>query len=388
MSSENTAITASEFPLALFSLGLPLTYAAFSLSGGTAPANLAEILATGMAILGLLLELMRSEKKTAWPLWLTAGIPALFICWISFNSLAHLTRPLLNLLPLLMESRLLIFLLITVLWLTIFPPPTPNQISFWSGWLSLLICIEFTWRFFVLHQPETPGLFGIQSITGPILLAGYCATLHNHEKNRLARMIILAGIFCSLGRDAMIGAVLTRLLFGPKGGLNKFMLVICMLFFAYLSLQVQEMTFMNRQDLPSYWLWFTLLDTLGNSLNHILLTGFPLTSPLPLDVPPSLWTIWHGQQHVWTGSGIFLFHVQPFWLHMLAAWGLAGPCFVAVVFAALYRRYPSDMMGGLITAVTVTGFLCPLFFSPATALILFPAFIAATAPEVQSFRFE
>lgn len=374
--------------MALFSLGLPLTYAAFLLSGYTAPANLAEILATAMAILGLLLEFVRDKQKSVWPLWLTTGIPALCICWISFSSFEPLIRPLLDHLPLLMESRPLIFLLVSALWITIFAPPSPKQISFWSGWLSLLICIEFVCRFFIFHQPDTPGIFGLQNTTGPILLVGYCATLHNRDENRLTRMIILAGIFCSLGRDLMIAAVLTRLLFGPKGGLNKFLLVICMLFFAHLSLQVQEMTFIGRQDLPSYWLWFTLLDMLGNNLDHVLLTGFPLASPLSLDIPPSLWTIWHEQQHLMSGSEIYLFHVQPFWLHMLAAWGLPGPCFVAAVFAALYRRYPSDMMGGLITIVTIAGFLSPLFFSPASALILFIAFIAATVPEVQSFRFE
>ena len=388
MSSENTAITASEFPLALFSLGLPLTYAAFSLSGYTAPANLAEILATGLAILGLLLELLRSEQKPEWPLWLTAGIPALFFCWLSFNSFEQLISPLQEHIPLFMEARPLIFLLVSVLWLTIFPLPSPKQISFWSGWLSLLICIEFICRFFVLHQPETPGLFGMQSITGPILLAGFCATLHNPEKHWLARLTILAGIFCSLGRDAMFCAVIILLLFGPKGGLKKFLLAICVLSFMYLSLQVQEMSFMNRQDLPSYWLWFTLLDMLGHTPDLTIYTGLPMAAPLPLEVPPSLWTIWHGQEHIWTGSGIYLFHIQPFWLHMLASWGLAGICIIAGLFAALYKRYPSAMMAGLITTVTFGGFLSPLFFSPATALVLFPAFIAATAPEVQSFRFE
>ncbi|NDV23900.1 hypothetical protein [Desulfovibrio sp. JC022] len=387
MSSDNTTFTASDFPLALFSLGLPLTMAAFSLSGYGVPDNLAVILATGLAVLGLLLEILRGDDDSVAPIWFKAGIPALLITWISFQCFTGLTRPLLDQLPLLMEAKPLLFLLVTVLWLNLFPPPKPRQISFWASWLALLICAEFGLRFFLLHEPAMPSLSGISSITGPILLVGLCATLHNSEKSTFPRLLILAGIFCSLGRDIALTAVLILLISGPKGGLKKFLLILCMLFFSYLSLQVQEMTFMNRQDLPSYWLWFSILELFTNN-PELLLSGFSLSVPLPLNVPASLWTIWHGQQHVWTGSGIYMFHILPFWLHLLSAWGLAGPCLAAAAGTAFYRRFPSNMLAGLLTTIVLCGFFSPLFYHPACALVLFPAFITASSPEVQSFRFE
>ncbi|MDC7217551.1 MAG: hypothetical protein PQJ28_00865 [Spirochaetales bacterium] len=386
MSSDNKALTASEIPLALFSLGLPLTLAAFSLSGYTTPSNLAEIFATGLAILGLILEMLRGDKSVA-PLWFKAGIPALLITWISFTHFSGFTQPLLDYLPLFMEAKPLLFLLISVLWLKLFPPPEPKQISFWSSWLALLIIAEFILRFFILHEPAMPSLSGMSNISGPILLVGLCATLHNSEENAFTRLIILAGIFCTLGRDITLAAILIMLISGPKGALKKILLVLCLLFFNYLSLQVQEMTFMNRQDLPSYWLWFSILELFANN-PELLLTGFPLTAPLPLNVPASLWTIWHGQQQVWTGSGIYLFHIPPFWLHLLSSWGLGGPCIVAAVGTAVYRRFPSSMLASLLTTVIVCGFFSQLFYHPACALVLFPAFISATSPEVQSFRFE
>ncbi|NDV25840.1 hypothetical protein [Desulfovibrio sp. JC010] len=387
MSSDNKALTASEFPLALFGLGLPLTLAAFSLSGYGAPDNLAEILATGLAVLGLLMEILRGENNLVLPLWLKAGIPALLITWISFNNFTPYASHLLDQLPLLMESKPLIFLLATMLWLDLYPPPSPKQISFWANWLALFICLEFGCRFFLLQQPAIPSLFGMQITTGPILLAGLCATLHNPEENNFSRLLILSGIFCSLGRDAILGSVLILLISGPKGGLKKFLLILAMLIFNYLSLEVQEMTFMNRYDLPSYWLWFSILELFANN-PELLISGFPLSIPLPLNVPASLWTIWHGQQQIWTGSGIYLFHVLPFWLHLLTAWGLAGPCLAAAAGTSLYKRFPSNMMGGLLTTIVVCGFFSPLLYAPAIALFIFPAFVSATEPEVQSFRFE
>lgn len=387
MSSDNTAFTLSELPLALFGLILPLTSAAFSLSGQAVPNNLPELFTCGLAVLGLVLEMLNGDDDRTFPLWIKAGIPALLITWISFKSFAVYTQPLINYLPLLMEGKPLIFLLVTILWIKLYDPPSTKQISFWSSWLAILVCAEFGLRFLLLLEPSMPSFTGISSINGPILLVGLCATLHNAEKNTLTRLLILAGIFCTLGRDIALAAVLILLVGGPKGGLRKFMLVLCLLFFNYLSLQVQEMTFMNRQDLPSYWLWFSALELFAKNPG-LMLSGFPLSVPLPLNVPASLWTIWHGQQHVWTGTGIYLFHIPPFWLHLLCAWGLAGPCLTAVAGTALYRRYSSSMLGGLIATVLICGFFSPVFYHPAIALFILPAFFTASTPEVQSFRFE
>ena len=387
MNSDNTALTLSELPLALFGLILPLTSAAFSLSGQAVPDNLPEVFACGLAVLGLVLEMLNGDDDRTFPLWLKAGIPALLIAWISFKNFAVYTQPLSTCLPLLMAGKPFIFLLVTVLWIKLYNPPSTKQISFWASWLAILICAEFGLRFFFLHEPSMPSFCGISSINGPVLLVGLCATLHNTEKNILTRLIILAGIFCTLGRDIALAAVLILLVGGPKGGLRKFMLVLCLLLFNYLSLQVQEMTFMNRQDLPSYWLWFSTLELFAKN-PELMLSGFSLSAPLPLNVPASLWTIWHGQQHVWTGTDIYLFHIPPFWLHLLCAWGLAGPCLTAVAGTALYRRYSSGMLGGLIATVLICGFFSPLFYHPAIALFILLAFFTVGTPEVQSFRFE
>ncbi|GEM_PF-2361979 len=387
MSSDKTTLTASEFPLALFGLGLPLILAAFSLSGYRAPDNTAELLATGLAVLGLLMEMLGRNRQNATPLWLKAGIPALLVTWFFFSNFSSLAWNALDQLPLIMESRPLIFLMVTALWLTIFPPPTPKQITFWASWLAILICLEFGCRFFLLHQPAAPSLFGLQIITGPLLLAGLCSSLHNPDENTFSRLFILAGIFCSLGRDTILASVIILLISGPRGGLKKTLIIIAMLLFNYLSLSIHEMNFMNRQDLPSYWLWFSVLELFAHNPD-LLLTGFSLSTPLPLNVPASLWTLWHGQQQLWTGSGIYLFHVLPFWLHLLSAWGIAGPCAAAAAGTALYRKFPSAMMGSLMIAVFFCGFFSPLLYTPACALFIFSTLIAATQPEFQTFRFE
>ncbi|CCO22797.1 hypothetical protein [Maridesulfovibrio hydrothermalis] len=387
MSLDNAAVTASEFPIALFSLGLPLMLAAYGMNGFTAPYNLADILVTGLAVLGLLAEPFKNDRDSTTPLWFKAGIPTLLIVWISFTSFAELTLPLTEALPFLMEARPALYLLVAALWLTKFGPPKTGQLSFWSCWLAALICAEFIYRFFWQNLSSEPNFFGNFALTGPILLTGLCATLHNSSENKLSRIVILAGIFCALSRDISIAAVLVLLLFGPKGGMKKVVLVFFLLLSNYISLAPHELTILNRNDLPSYWLWFTILDLLANN-PILLLTGFPASTPLPLSIPTSLWNLWHEQHHVWTDLGIYLFHITPFWLHLLTAWGLGGICIVAAIGTSIFRRYPSDMMAGLITAVTITGFFSPLFYAPASAIILIMGFICAAQPEVQSFSFE
>lgn len=207
MSSENKAITASEFPLALFMAGLPLILASYSLSGIPAPANLPEVLATGLAVLGFLAEPFRDDRYPDAPLWVTAGIPALLITWISFSSFARLTQPLAGVLPYFMEAKPILYLLVCALWTTSFGHPDTRQISFWAGLLALLICTEFTYSFMTLGLAVEPGIFGHYSLTGPALLTGLCATLHHEKQNRLLRGLILAGTFCTLSRDYSLAAV-------------------------------------------------------------------------------------------------------------------------------------------------------------------------------------
>ncbi len=361
--------------------------AAFHLSGVVAPYNLADILVTGLAILGFLAEPFKGAKHPVTPLWFKVGIPGLLIIWISFTSFARFTTPLTEAIPFLMEARPLLYLLVAMLWMSIFPPVKPMQISFWSGWLALLICIEFGFCFFAKKLAVEPNLLGNYMLTGPILLTGLCATLHTPEKNRFTRFIILAGIFCSLGRDISFAAVTTLLLFGPRGMLKKMSLVFFLMLFNYISLIPQEMTLLSRNDLPNYWIWFSMLELLANN-PVLLLTGFPASIPLPLNVPASLWNIWHGQHYVWTDLGIYLFHVNPLWLHIITAWGLGGICIVATIATSIYRRFPSNMMAALLCAIGVSGFFSPLFYYPATAIVLFAAFISAAQPEVQSFKFE
>lgn len=387
MSPDNKSISPAEFPLALFMLGMPLTLAAYSLSGIIAPSNLADILMTGLAVIGLLAEPFRDDDHHVVPIWIKAGIPGILISWISFSSFPPLVMPLVDFLPYIMEAKPLIYLLVAVLWTTMFGIPTPDQISFWAFWLALLICIEFGFSFFVHGLAVEPNIFGHYTLTGPAMLAGLCSTLHNENRQRITRLIILCGIFCTLTRDISLTAVTVLLVFGPKGIFKKMLLVIGLFFFTYISLIPQDMTMLNRNDLPQYWIWFSCLELLARNPG-LLLTGFPFSTPLPLSIPASLWNIWHEQHLVWTNQGVYLFHVTPFWLHVIIAWGLGGVCAVVAALTVLYRKYPSAMMAGLITIIAMTGLFSPLFYSAPSSAILFCAFLSATKPELRSFKFE
>ncbi|WP_320171367.1 hypothetical protein [Maridesulfovibrio sp.] len=387
MNSDNKAITPAEFPLALFMLGMPLILAAYSLSGVVAPANLESMLITGLAVTGFLAEPFRNDRHHDLPLWFCVGIPALLITWISFCSFARFVQPAVDILPYLLEARPLFHLLVCLLWITMFGLPTPGQISFWACCLALLVCAEFSYSFFGQGIALEPCLFGKCPITGPALTAGLCATLCNKDENRLARFIILAGIFCSLNRDYSLAAVAVLLLFGPGGMLKKSFLVMLLLFFTYVSLIPQDMTLLNRNDLPVYWVWFSSLELLARN-PALMIAGFPIDVPLPLNIPTSLWNIWHAQHYVWTNLGLYVFHISPFWLHMLLTWGIGGVALSAAGAAFLYRRYSSDMMAALLITAAMGGIFSPLFFAPASAIVLIMAFACATRPEVRSFKFE
>lgn len=165
------------------------------------------------------------------------------------------------------------------------------------------------------------------------------------------------------------------------------MLLLLLAVFSYISLIPQDMTLLNRNDLPRYWLWFSTLELLAGNPG-LLLTGFPLSIPLPLSVPASLWNIWHSQQFVWVDQGLFLFHLTPFWLHLLTAWGLGGIAALTAGAAFLYRRFPSGMMAGLLCTTAIGGFFSPMLYSAPSAIIIIMALFSCTRPEVRCFKFE
>lgn len=387
MNFKNKTISASEFPIALFSLGLPLLTAAYSMNGSTPPQNLADILVAGLAILGLLVEPYRNKQSTGSQLWLTAGIPAVLIFWICSIFITPMLTRFAPSLPFLMEMRPLLYGLVAVLWTTNFSMPKPEHFYFWATGLSILITADFLYLFILNGVATTSELFGNTEIIGSILLAGLCSTLHAPLKLKIARVLIFTGIMCTLNRDAGFAAVLVLLFFGPKGALKKTALIAALIIFNFLALSSHDMTFFNPNDLPNYWLWFSILG-LFEKTPHLLLTGYPITSPLPLNIPAAIWNLWHKQNFLWTDSGTYLFHIAPLWLHILTAWGIAGIASVTAIIATISIKYSSETMASLITAVIITGFFAPIFYNPASAIILIMMLICAIQSEINSFKFE
>ncbi len=387
MNLKTKAISASEFPIALFSVGLPLLSAAYGMDGSVAPQNLADILVAGLAILGLLVESCKKEKSTNSRLWFTAGIPSILIFWICSKYITPMLTPLAPSLPFLMEMRPLLYGFVAALWVTNFSMPKPENFYFWASCLSVLIIADFIYLFSLNGVVTTPELLGSAKLTAPILLAGLCATLYEPSKLKITRALIFTGILCTLSRDAGFAAVLVLLFFGPGKALKKVALVLLFFMFNVFVLASQDMTFFNPNDLPTYWLWFSILGMLEKT-PHVLLSGYPISSPLPLNVPAAIWQLWHKQNFLWTDSGTYLFHIAPLWLHILTAWGIAGIAGAVAIITTLSIKYSSSIMASLITAVIITGVFDPIFYNPASGIILIMFFICAAQPETRSFLFE
>ncbi len=387
MNSDNKISSASEFPVALFCLGLPITLAAFAMDGTIAPTNLPDLLITGLAILGLFSELFRQKMNSTMPLWIKAGLPCVAIFWILTTYISPNLKPLAMSVPFLMELKPILYALVAALWLSLFGPPEPKHFYFWASWLGLLVTCDFAYQFISLGLIATPTLFGSTALTGPLLLAGLCATIHDVTRHKISRFIILMGIFCTLSWDASFAAVTILLFFGPKGTAKKSALVLTLLLFNYISIAPQDSAFITPSDLPTYWLWFTFIELFTKNID-LLLTGFPLSVPLPLSVPASLWNTWNSQHYAWTDSGIYMFHILPLWLHLIGAWGLGALAGTAGIATWLSRRFSSDMMTSLLLTVAIAGFFFPIFYNPATGIVMIMAFMCAIRPEIQSFRFE
>lgn len=384
MQNASKNITAAGTAFALFCPGLGLFYYACMILGTPAPFHISGYMLTGIAIAGLLSEASQHRRSRITSLLIGVGIPATLLTYLLFTYLGPAALNLHELIPGLMQARPAIYFSVAALWINRFGRPQPSQLSFFSAILALLTACGFILQVFKMIPFSPPGGAMGASLISISLLCGLCATFDEANENPYDRMIILTGIFCTLNRHTALIGVMLFFLFAPKNGWKRFYLILAFLLFTYLSIAVQDMTLLNNNDIPTYWIWAAGIELI-NRAPEILLTGMPVSTPLPLSVPSSLWQVWYEQQQVWTDFGVFVFNVRPFWLNIVLSWGLGGLLLCAMLLTRIGRKFDAPFCHALIFTVIVTASFEPAFNSAAEATILFISFFTACRKEEFTF---
>lgn len=376
MQNETRYISPTDIVFILFCPGLGLLYYACTLIDIPVPFHTAGYMATGLGVAGLFSELFRTDRLKTSFFYLTTLISTLLLTFLLFQYATAPLKHFFEILPYMMQARPVIFTALAALWLNRFGLPSASTISRSATVLAVIsICVFLLQIFNVIPFGPPGGVLG-SSIISTSLLCGFSATLDRQSETKLEQTLIILGIFCTLNRNTSIIAAMICFLFGEQKASYKLTVALGFLFFTYFSIVSQNMTFLNRTDIPTYWIWAAGISLISQA-PHILLVGLPLSLPLPFNIPTTLWQVWGNQQQVWTDFGVFLFNIRPFWLSAVLSWGIPGLTVCVAILTFLGRRCSSKFCHGLIFSVIIAATFDPVFNSPAEAFILCTSFLTA-----------
>jgi len=296
-------------------------------------------------------------------------------------------------LPYLGEGAPLAYLLFAALWASTCGMPDRADFQRFGALLGSLCIAELVVETFLFRAAPSVRLIGNADLLAGLLLIALCAGLRpgpnqggpdEPDQGRpWWRALTMLGLIACLSRTGLFGAAWVILCFG-RGSVARRAL------FAALCLIVLAVTFFlpptasDAVRYTDYWLWMEGVRLFSEN-PMLLLTGFPVNQPLPLNFPMGMGAIWEAATGVSAIFGAYVEQVPSFWLRLSLAWGAAvSVALLCVAFALLLRRL-TRLGAGLITALFAQGMITPLLYDPATGVCVGLAMTLALArPAVSS----
>jgi len=379
----------ASIPLAVAYIAVPLGTAITRYMGG------AEVSAMGpwllLAAIGTLLALYRptpGAKRTSG--FVVKAITFLLLVTGFVFYASDILASLITAIPYLYEATPLIFLLFAALWCLTCGMPDRADFQRYGAVLGLVCIIDTLAEAALYHAVPSIRWFGNADILAGLLLISLCAGLRPGENqggvdepdqgHRAWRALVMLGLLTCLSRTALFAAAWVVLCFG-RGRISRRVLysLACV---AALTLSLfLPTTPSDATRYTDYWLWVEAI-RLFTATPSLLLTGFPVNAPLPLDFPIGMSAIWEAATGMPSTAGAFLSQVPSFWLRLILAWGISAPiALLSVLFVLLVRRL-TRLGAGLTAALFAQGMTTPLLYDPAFGAMIGLAFVLAlSAPK-------
>jgi len=296
------------------------------------------------------------------------------------------------LIPYLREMTPAVYLLFSLLWA--FTCGVPNRADFqrFGAMLAMLCIIDLGVEAIAYGVVPTVRWIGNADILAGLLLVSLCASLKpgDNEGGRyepdqghpIWRGLVMVGILACLSRTGLFAAAWVVLCFGR----GKF---VWRIGYSLLCWVLLGLTFFLPPT-PSdavryidYWLWVEAL-RLYTQDPSLLLTGFSLSSSLPVTFPAGMAGIWRAATGQSAMLGVFLHQVPSFWLRLGMGWGFLAPTtLLLTLFAMLLRRL--TRLGAALTAgLFAQGMTTPLLYDPSMGVVVSLAFILALSAPLTS----
>jgi hypothetical protein len=372
-------------PLAASFVAIPLASAGarFIDASGESAAFLPWLLLAGIGVLAALRRPAPGEPpRRSFPF----GV-ALFtmLCAGLILYTPALVSGLAPLLPHLAELSPLVMLLLCFLWAATFGLPDRADLQRYGALLGALCLADLVLELALFRAVPAVRLIGNADILAGLLLVSLCAGLRPGESEGglpepdqgrpLWRGLVMLGLLACLSRPGLFAGAWVFLCFG-RGGLGRRALYCALCAALFAATFYLPATASDSARFVDYWLWLEALRLWGQD-PAALLTGFPLSTPLPIDFPMGMGPIWEAATRSPTPFGVSVSQIPSFWLRAIMGWGLAAPATLLAVLIPLLLRRPTRLGAGLTAALFAQGMSTPLLYDPAMAAPIGLAFILA-----------
>lgn len=287
--------------------------------------------------------------------------------------------------PMLQEVSPLVFMLFCCLWVATCGLPDRADFQRFGGLLGVICLVDLIAEVVIYQAAPTVRWIGNTDILAGLLIVAICAGLKPGENeggieepdqgNTVWRLLALLGLLACMSRTGLFAAAWVVLCFGRGRVLFRILFVVACIALLALTFFIPS-TASDAVRYADYWLWMEAM-RLAMADPLIMLTGFPLDAPLPIEFPVGMGPIWEAATGTPSMFGVFLSQVPSFWLRLSLAWGLLTPVTLLVVLFVLLFRRLSRMGAGLVAALFAQGMSTPLLYDPAMAAAIGLGFILA-----------
>jgi len=284
-----------------------------------------------------------------------------------------------------MEIKPLFYVVIALLCLLAFGPPTPEAFIRCGSWLGVLLTAECIVRSAI--EGVLTRAVGAAEVNydAALLVLSLCFALAQPWRWRWYILAIFLGLLATMSRTALASALLIIVLTSRLSLSVKFLMVVFGLASTTFSFAYRGQSLGDLSTLDRLWMWIVGLDLLAKHPFEMLF-GFPTGQPLPVrQIPEAIRWIWVGQQGASEG-GVFPFHFHAFWLRSTVTWGLLAT--IAAMTALLLPVYRRDrtLAIRLTLFLLIEGMTMGLFYLSNVAVPLLLSFSAVAVPVLRHSR--
>lgn len=322
---------------------------------------------------------LASKKQFNFVGYLNSTVYIFYILLFMFlmNGLMYaLSGNYINIYPLLLEAKLLFYLLFSIVWFMSFGGVNIRYIPVYGAILGIVIIVGLVVGSIERGYISRSVGSGEINYDAMLLLLAFVASIYSKERVRVIYLwLIFLGLLATMSRTMILSLLVIVFIFEKRISLFSKLLLMCVgMAVVMYSFYVRDLEF-TLDSLDRYWMWYSAMQLLVNLDPVILFGAFP-AGGLPVIIPEPLEWLWGHQAEGWGVEGIFSFQYHAFWLRLFLTWGIVG-CIIFTGLLIYFYKIGDAIVRPVAIIIILAGFTMGVFYISNAAIVIWLLVLSA-----------